>query len=52
VAGPGASGKARGRPLARLQPGNLKLADWHVHVKVKGPRLRHKTSGEVKGPTY
>ena len=42
-------GKAqRGDPLARLAAGKIILADRKV--RVKRPRLRHKTEGEVKFP--
>lgn len=51
IAGPRAPGKAGGdiRHYG-TQPGCVQLADRKV--KVKRPRLRHKTQGEVKVPAY
>lgn len=50
-----AGARTPGRPSGEIrwygsQPGKLKLADREV--KVKRPRLRHKTEGEVKIPAY
>ena len=51
VAGPRTPGKASGEiRWYGSQPGKVKLADRKV--KVKRPRLRHKTEGEVKVPAY
>ena len=51
VAGPRTPGKASGEIRWHgSQPGQVKLADRKV--KVKRPRLRHKTEGEVKVPAY
>jgi len=51
VAGPRTPGKASGEIRWHgSQPGKVKLADRKV--KVKRPRLRHKTAGEVKVPAY
>jgi transposase-like protein len=51
VAGPRTPGKASGEiRWYGSQPGKVKLADRQV--KVKRPRLRHKTEGEVKVPAY
>jgi putative transposase len=51
VAGPRTPGKASGEVRWHgSQPGQIKLADRKV--KVKRPRLRHKTDGEVKVPAY
>lgn len=51
VAGPRTPGKASGEVRWHgTQPGQVKLADRKV--KVKRPRLRHRTEGEVKVPAY
>lgn len=51
VAGARTPGKARGNIRHHgSQPGCVQLADRKV--KVKRPRLRHKTEGEVKVPAY
>ena len=51
VAGPRTPGKVSGEIRWHgSQPGKVKLADRKV--KVKRPRLRHKTEGEVKVPAY
>jgi len=51
VAGPRTPGKASGDIRHHgTQPGQIKLADRKV--RVKRPRLRHKTEGEVKIPAY
>jgi len=51
VAGPRTPGKAGGDIRHHgTQPGCVQLADRKV--KVKRPRLRHKTEGEVKVPAY
>ena len=51
VAGARTPGKASGDVRYHgSQPGCVQLADRKV--KVKRPRLRHKTQGEVKGPAY
>lgn len=51
VAGPRRPGKAGGDIRHHgTQPGCVQLADRKV--KVKRPRLRHKTEGEVKVPAY
>jgi len=51
VAGPRTPGKATGEVRWHgSQPGQVKLADRKV--KLKRPRLRHKTEGEVKVPAY
>jgi len=51
VAGPRTPGKASGDIRHHgSQPGHVKLADRKV--RVKRPRLRHKTEGEVKIPAY
>ena len=51
VAGPRTPGKASGEIRHYgSQPGHIKLADRKV--RVKRPRLRHKTEGEVKIPAY
>lgn len=51
VAGPRAPGKARGETRYHgSQFGRVELADRKL--RVKRPRLRHKTEGEVKIPAY
>lgn len=51
VAGPRTPGKASGEVLYYgSQPGRVQLADRQL--RVKRPRLRHKTAGEVKIPAY
>ena len=51
IAGAKTPGKARGDIRWHgSQPGHVNLADRKV--KVKRPRLRHKTDGEVKVPAY
>ena len=51
VAGPRTPGKASGEVLYHgSQPGRVQLADRQL--RVKRPRLRHKTDGEVKIPAY
>jgi len=51
VAGPRTPGKASGEVLYHgSQPGRVQLADRQL--RVKRPRLRHKTEGEVKIPAY
>jgi putative transposase len=51
VAGPRQPGKARGEVRHYgSQPGRIRLADRKV--KLKRPRLRHKTKGEVAVPAY
>jgi putative transposase len=51
VAGPRTPGKASGDIRHHgVQRGQIKLADRKV--RVKRPRLRHKTAGEVKIPAY
>ena len=51
VAGPRRPGKARGEVRHYgSQPGRIRLADRKV--KLKRPRLRHKTKGEVAVPAY
>lgn len=51
LAGPRTPGKARGEIRHHgSQPGRIQLQDRKV--KVKRPRLRHKTEGEVKIPAY
>lgn len=51
VAGPPTPGKSSGAVRwYGSQPGQVKLADRKV--RVKRPRLRHKTEGEVKIPAY
>jgi putative transposase len=51
LAGPRTPGKASGEIRHHgSQPGRVQLADRKV--KVKRPRLRHKTEGEVKVPAY
>jgi len=51
VAGPRTPGKATGEIRHHgSQPGQVLLADRKV--RVKRPRLRHKTEGEVKIPAY
>jgi putative transposase len=51
VAGPRRPGKVRGEVRHYgSQPGRIRLADRKV--KLKRPRLRHKTKGEVEVPAY
>jgi putative transposase len=51
VAGPRQPGKARGEVRHYgSQPGRIRLADRKV--KLKRPRLRHKTKGEMAVPAY
>lgn len=51
VAGPRQPGKSRGEIRHYgSQPGRIRLADRKV--KLKRPRLRHKTKGEVEVPAY
>jgi putative transposase len=51
IAGARTPGKPRGEIRWHgSQPGKIKMADREV--KVKRPRLRHKTEGEVKIPAY
>ena len=51
VAGPRQPGKARGEVRHYgSQPGRIRLADRQV--RLKRPRLRHKTKGEVAVPAY